>query len=372
MNLETRLQLSYYRQIGVINEAHRVYLVQHIETGKIFVKKIMTAYNPEVYARLKEHYVPGTPAIVCLHEENDELTLIEEYISGDTLEEVLENGPMSEFTVLNYGLMLCNIVERLHRLTPPVIHRDIKPSNIIITKDHRVVLIDLNAARAGISKEEDTVLLGTKGYAAPEQFGFGSSGVTTDIYAIGMVLNTMLLGSFSKEVIQRSSLTGVIRRCTEINPKDRYSDIAELKEMLRRILVDIAPPPQGQTRNNTRAHSPVKIKLSRKDFLPPGFRTGSVPNMFLAAVGYLLIGILSLTFTSPGSTPGMILTIKILMILIGLGGVVCYFNYLGVCERFPYAMDRNPLIRALARTAEFVIYAVVVVFTAALISVSFT
>ena len=71
----------------------------------------------------------------------------------------------------------------------PIIHRDIKPSNIMITEQNHVVLLDFNAAKLYTNAStNDTVLLGTKGYAAPEQYGFGSSSPQTDIYAIGVLI----------------------------------------------------------------------------------------------------------------------------------------------------------------------------------------
>lgn len=73
-------------------------------------------------------------------------------------------------------IMLCNILNALHSMTPPIIHRDIKPSNIIITSYNYAMLLDFNAAKQFSGQNEsDTVLIGTPGYAAPEQYGFGSS-----------------------------------------------------------------------------------------------------------------------------------------------------------------------------------------------------
>ena len=89
--------------------------------------------------------------------------------------------------------MLCNILEALHSMTPPIIHRDIKPSNIIITSYNYAMLLDFNAAKQFSGQNEsDTVLIGTPGYAAPEQYGFGSSSPKTDIYSLGIVLREML------------------------------------------------------------------------------------------------------------------------------------------------------------------------------------
>ena len=54
MNLENQLALSYYQEIAVLNEEHHISVVQHRETKKIYVKKLLTVYNGEVYRRLQQ------------------------------------------------------------------------------------------------------------------------------------------------------------------------------------------------------------------------------------------------------------------------------------------------------------------------------
>ena len=176
MDIESRLEISFFENIVPLNEKHHIFLVRHRESGKICVKKILSVYNKTVYDQLKEKPVPGIPKIIALYEENNTLILIEEYISGSTLQHLLDEGSgLSESEIDSYICQLCDIVSRLHSFDPPIIHRDIKPSNVLITPSGNVFLIDFNASRPEIAKDEDTSLLGTKGYAAPEQYGFGSS-----------------------------------------------------------------------------------------------------------------------------------------------------------------------------------------------------
>ena len=185
--------VSSFHTIAMINEFHGVYLVQDPDTGKIYVKKVLDVYNPEVYEFLLQHPVAGTPGIIACSEEAGRMVLIEEYISGSSLQEKIEGNALSEADILRYMLDLCDILEKLHTGEQVIIHRDIKPSNIIITTYNRAVLLDFNAAKFySPESAEDTVLLGTKGYAAPEQYGFGSSSPQTDIYALGMTLQKML------------------------------------------------------------------------------------------------------------------------------------------------------------------------------------
>ena len=232
---EQGLPVSYYEEISELNKEHGVFIVRHRETGKICVKKILSVYNPAVYAALFEHPVPRIPRIYALHEEDSRLTVIEEYISGDSLSDVLEIcGPFSAADAAACGWMLCGILSDLHAFKPPIIHRDIKPSNVILTEDGSVVLLDMNASRLqDPSKAVDTKLLGTPGFAAPEQYGFGSSSVETDIYAVGALMDALLPEAASA---RSSRLTDIINKCRELNPTQRYSSAAELARDLARFL----------------------------------------------------------------------------------------------------------------------------------------
>lgn len=338
MDYNSRLELSFYREIETLNEAHQIYLVQHIETNKVFVKKILSVYNISVYQQLMNNPINGTPKIYCIHEEDNELILIEEYISGNTLSELLLNEqPIPEELVTKYALELCNILDSLHKFNPPIIHRDIKPSNIIITPSNHVVLIDLNAARTSTVKEEDTVLLGTKGYAAPEQYGFGSSNIQTDIYAIGMLLNTMLRGKFSRVIAPNTNYHKLIDRCTKINPKERFNSIAELRNAIKQTQ-QVQPVPIPQKRN-------------WKEFLPPGFRTLTIWHMLVATPVYAFLTWLCLSLEVK-DTFGLALWFERIMCLITfLSIIACGTNYLEIQKLMPLCSNENRFIRAFGTIA---------------------
>lgn len=233
---DSTLPISYYKEIAVLNEAHDIYFVQHIETKKVFIKKTLSVYNLDVYEQLFKTPIRNIPRIYALYENTNTLTMIEEYISGDSLQEVVDLcGPLAESDVISYCIQLCDILSDLHSLSPAIIHRDIKPSNIILTEDERIYLIDFNAAKqSSIEKNRDTRLLGTEGFAAPEQFGFGSSSSQTDIYAVGNLMKALLCPNDIIKPIS-SRLNAVINKCLEINPKDRYHTTALLKNALEKI-----------------------------------------------------------------------------------------------------------------------------------------
>lgn len=230
---DQELPVSYYEEISQLNKAHRVSIVRHRETGKICVKKILSVYNPAVYAALFHHPVKQTPRIYALYENQGTLTVIEEYISGDSLEEILEIcGPLPEQETIRIAIMLCRILEELHSFTPPLIHRDIKPSNILVTEDGEIVLLDMNAAKfMNTDKAADTRLLGTPGFAAPEQFGFGSSTTATDLYAVGVLMDMLLGGRPATPGLQK-----IISKCRELDPARRYQSASDLVRDLSALL----------------------------------------------------------------------------------------------------------------------------------------
>ena len=231
--LDHELPVSYYEEISQLNKEHRVSIVRHRETGKIYVKKVLSVYNPAVYSALQEHPVRQTPRIYALYENQNTLTVIEEYISGDSLEEVLEIcGSLPEQETIRIAIMLCRILEELHSFTPPLIHRDIKPSNILVTEDGEIVLLDMNAAKfMNTDKAADTRLLGTPGFAAPEQFGFGSSTTATDLYAVGVLMDMLLGGRPATPGLQK-----IISKCRELDPARRYQSASDLVRDLSALL----------------------------------------------------------------------------------------------------------------------------------------
>ena len=234
---DSLLPISFYKEIAPLSEEHGIIFVQHIETKKVYLKKTLSVYNLDVYEQLFKHHIKNTPRLYALYQHEGLLTIIEEYISGDTLQEVINLcGPLSEAETVSYVIKLCDILIEFHSQQPVLIHRDIKPSNIILTEDERIILIDFNAARQYNSeKERDTRLIGTEGYAAPEQFGFGSSSCQTDIYAVGNLIKA-LIGADTDSTLRISpKLSAIINKCLEMNPKDRYPSAVHLKSALEKL-----------------------------------------------------------------------------------------------------------------------------------------
>jgi serine/threonine protein kinase len=327
-----RLAISYYKTIAVINEDHHIYLVQHQESHKIFIKKILDVYNMDVYQHLYAHPVTGTPRIVDYMEENNQLTIIEEFVSGCPLSEKINTAQLSEADILNYMEDLCTILEELHSFQPAIIHRDIKPSNIIITPYNRAVLLDFNAAKHYSSaKSEDTVFLGTQGYAAPEQYGFGASSPQTDIYALGILLKEML-ASLPQST---NRFDPIVNRCTQINPSERFANITDLKNEL------LHPQPHGSVK-----------------YAPPGFRTRTPWKMLLSSLFYFFAIWLSFSLTVDNLSGFALWGERILTLAILLSVVFCSCNYMNIQRFLPLCQHQNRLIRYIG----IVILDIIVVF----------
>lgn len=238
-------------------------------------------------------------------------------------------------------IMLCNILEALHSMTPPIIHRDIKPSNIIITSYNYAMLLDFNAAKQFSGQNEsDTVLIGTPGYAAPEQYGFGSSSPKTDIYSLGIVLREML-GSITPAsdidpILQRLNL--IADRCTQMTPAARYQSVAELKNAVSQSYYPAQHNTSAADNSSQYAH---QNRDSDSRFLPPGFRTKTPWKMLLSSVAYLFIIWLCLSLELENTYGAKLWLERIFCLGMFIFTICCGFNYLNVQNILPLCKSKN-------------------------------
>lgn len=195
---------------------------------------IRSAYrNDDVFRLLKGRQCDNLPKIYEVASEDDALYILEEYIKGTPLDKMADSENISGEKVLKYSLDICKALSILHSLN--IIHRDIKPANIIITDEDKAVLIDLSIAKLFTGKKEkDTMNLGTIGYAAPEQFGFSESSPATDIYALGVLMNELILGVHPTVEIPKGSIGKIINKCTATQISKRYQNVSELQKALER------------------------------------------------------------------------------------------------------------------------------------------
>ena len=125
---------------------------------------------------------------------------------------------------------MCRALWVLHSLA--AVHRDVKPENIIL-RGSDAILIDFDAARLHKPEHEaDTQVLGTTGFAAPEQYGLSQSDLRTDIYSVGILINVMLTGQHPSKQLAPGRLGRVVERCTQVSPEKRYPNVLRLMEVL--------------------------------------------------------------------------------------------------------------------------------------------
>ncbi len=228
------LILSLYREEKELGGKDNILLVQNVESGRYYVKKLLSDYNKSVYDHLKKHPIAKMPCVYEVFESENHLIVLEEYVEGRTILELLEEGPLSEKQAVYILKELCKILKELHSLPTPLIHRDIKPSNIILTPEDEVYLLDMNVAKwYDAMQKDDTRYLGTKHYAAPEQVGYGlsASSVKSDIYAAGVLFNVMLTGSYPKGKRAPERYWAIIEKCIDLRASERFTAEELLEEL---------------------------------------------------------------------------------------------------------------------------------------------
>ena len=184
----------------------------------------------KAYEVLRGIRTDNLPDIYDVIDLDDGQIVLEEFIDGITVAEVMESGQYRYFGARKVLKAVCQALTILHQ--HELVHRDVKPENIMIDTHGRVVLIDFNASRKVSAATKDTVVMGTVGYASPEQLGVSQSDARTDIYAVGVLLNVMLTGKHPSEKIVRGRAGRIVRRCTHVNPDDRYQSTQKLIQAL--------------------------------------------------------------------------------------------------------------------------------------------
>ena len=220
-----------YEAVCVLKESPRgsVRLIRHRATGKQFILRRFTG-NAEVYQKLLGYSCQNLPEILEVAVDGESALVIEEFIEGDTLDFLLEGALFTPQETREIVTQLCQALWVLHSMA--AVHRDIKPENVIMRR-RQAVLIDFDAARLNKPEQEaDTQVLGTTGFAAPEQYGLSQSGVRTDIYALGVLMNVMLTGEHPSKRLAEGRMGRVIERCTRVNPEKRYKDVLHLMRKL--------------------------------------------------------------------------------------------------------------------------------------------
>lgn len=226
--------LSNYKVLRVLNNRNSVFLVKNTLDGNYYIKKYIEIENIPVYQIMLGVKHRNLVSPEKMFTSDSKTVVIEEYIEGTCLDELLDNNIIFNFyDARKIIVQICEGLKRLHKLN--IIHRDISPGNIIIKDDGTIKIIDFGISRIKKeNKSSDTSILGTSGFAAPEQFGFRQTDERADIFSIGVLMNFMLTGELPGTKIYDKSegVRRIILKCIEIDPSNRFKDIKALKTAL--------------------------------------------------------------------------------------------------------------------------------------------
>lgn len=401
MTLEEESRLSFYRELTVLDEKKNIVLVQDIRNSELCVKKTLDIYSRDVYEQLASVRIEGVPAVKECVADDGKLIVVEEYVQGRSLKQVLdEQGLLNEEQAYDIAVQLADVLVRLHQLEPAIVHRDIKPSNIIIEKNGHVNLIDFNAARhVNADKNEDTRMLGTVYFAAPEQFGFGQSDERTDIYGLGATINYIMTGDKPGAGIAECRFSDILKKCLMVDAKDRYQSAEELRGVLDMLNYSIVQDNRKKAetafgKDNTisivRTYRNIRdiiVKMYRKyqkrnydidtswrRYLLPGFRRLNVVYCLIALVWYAVIVWMTITFAVTDSKTGIPVTggeltmYKIAVFVLLFGMTMWFGNYLNIRRKLPGMKKINVLSTILtfgyAFTISFIFLAFFAIFMA--------
>lgn len=229
----------------------KVFKAKDVINRKIFALKQYITSDPKNRERLIEDIErelnvlkhtthPVLPTIYNLITEDDKFFLVMEYVEGTNLKEIVDRqGVLPESQLLEVMEQVCSGLYYLHSLNPPIVYRDLKPSNIIYMKSGNIKLIDFGIAkRYNREQAADEYAYGTKGFAAPEQFGKANgigiynTDIRSDIYGIGTTLFYLYTGrkykGNVKSLLIPKKMQKIIRKCTYKKPKDRYQSCIDV------------------------------------------------------------------------------------------------------------------------------------------------
>lgn len=220
-------ELWSYEEIEILRP-EKLYLVKHKKTGKLAIKKYVRKESLPIYEALSKVRHKNLPQIFGIFSLGEQGVILREYIEGKSLQMSITEGKRFDKKELKEIVcQICEALNVLHSHKPAMIHRDVKPSNIILEKNGTIKLLDFDAARFyDESQDRDTELIGTYGYAAPEQYGFMQTDGRTDIYAVGVLLEK-IKGNLR-------CYDSIIAKCKNMNPKHRYANVVKLKNSMKR------------------------------------------------------------------------------------------------------------------------------------------
>ncbi len=322
-------------ELKPLNESTSI--VRNIQSGEIYIKKQLENVNINLAEKLCSIRHRNLAAVIEITNENGVNYSYSEYVPGCSLQSYIDDGKI--FSVKEAEtiiLSVCNGLEILH--TNGIIHRDITASNIILSYDGNVKIIDYGIIRAKRENAEcDTHILGTAGYAAPEQFGFFQTDERADVYSVGVLLNVLLTGKFPNEELCKGKFQKIIEKCISMDLANRYANVTEIKEQI--LCKEI-------------------IHSNEEGF--PGFRSKSIITRTLSVVLYLAVliafaGIIYAFYENGGVKKALFsATAQVISIVIPYCMTFNPFNFLGKFNIYSRMKDSQKIfLRTFVSLAAF-------------------
>lgn len=229
------------------SEDSSTFLVKETATGILCVLKWgrnrqaeFLRNEMEIMKKMADRKLSGIPKAYRIFEENGKVYLVREYIEGMSLAQmVLQKGGISEAEIYRISRKICQTAEQFQNPDEPMIHRDIKPENIVVTPGDEVVFIDFGTMRS-YKKDgsRDTFVVGTRGTAAPEQYGYTQTDQRTDVYAIGQTMLYMVSESYEMNQLSECAVSRrmkkIIEKACSFEPDKRYGDAAQLRRAVEK------------------------------------------------------------------------------------------------------------------------------------------
>ena len=322
--MEIKEKYNLWQNTVAVEYNKNTRLVMNSLSQRLMIQKNVSKDSLEIYNNLIKCEHPNLARIYDTSQSIEGGIILEQFIDGVTLEYYLQHSVSTPLDKESIILQICDGLMALHEKN--IIHRDMTPSNIIITDDGTVKIIDFDIARTPKrNARRDTVLLGTEGFAAPEQFGFYQSTSRTDIYALGIIINYIYTGDLPsvKPYKENGRLRRIINKCTEINPDQRFSNVSEVKNELL-----TAFGRECKKGDQKKGFAGV-IDLMLADL--PGFRTRSrIPKPIAAALYFMAIMFIIGAYITYGQTPIQLLLCTTMLILCLVIPFFCFSDYLSL------------------------------------------
>lgn len=330
--------------LEMFNETTRLCIYPPKKT--LYIIKRVPAELKDVYIRISKVDNPNMARVHIIRTVEDSAFIVRDFISGETLSDVLASGTVfSEKKAARIVSDVCVGLKGLH--SAGIVHRDINPNNIIITPTGNACIIDYGIARSfRKEKSSDTFIMGTPGYAAPEQFGFTQSTDRTDIYAVGVLLNVLLTGKHPIEQTADGGLGRVVKKCIQVDQRRRYRNTDMIIKELGKYI--------GDERSYDSSAWYVRLMLQL-----PGLRSEKIWKKIVCIPLYYVFFAGWLAFLSGpllNDSPFRKYDSPVYAILIGI--VISTFMWLipwTLLSNFAYIRDRLPFFRSMPNWAQIMV-----------------